>query len=148
MATRASVLNQPIIEVDGKLRFSLPGEPLFPSLSDDTILKPTLHWVLQADQPGKLDAELSYVTGGMSWEADYSVIARDKSDQIDMIGWVTVENQSGTTFENARIKLMAGDVSKIQQVTRYWRMGGSPWPMPTWRQSCRRRRSKNTISTP
>jgi hypothetical protein len=62
---------QPIIEVDGMLRFGLPGLPLFPSLADDTILKPTIHWVLNTDRSGKLDAELSYVTGGMSWKADY-----------------------------------------------------------------------------
>jgi hypothetical protein len=46
--------SQPIIEVDGKLRFNLPGLPLFPSLSDDTILKPTIHWVLNTDRSGKL----------------------------------------------------------------------------------------------
>jgi len=105
---------QPIIEVDGQLRFSLPGQPLFPSLADDTILKPTIHWVLQTDKAGKLDAELSYVTGGMSWEADYSMVAPAEGEVIDVIGWVTMDNQSGKTFENARIKLMAGDVSKIQ----------------------------------
>src|SRR5215210_3792824 len=105
---------QPIIEVDGKLRFSLPGQPLFPTLGDDTILKPTLEWQLQADKPGKLDAELCYVTGGMSWEADYNVVAPENSDLLDIVGWVTMDNQSGKTFENARIKLMAGDVSKVQ----------------------------------
>jgi len=106
---------QPIIEVEGSLRFNLPGEPLFPALADDTILKPTLNWVLETDKAGKLDAELSYVTGGMSWKADYSMLALDNSNRIDVIGWVTVDNQSGRTFENAKIKLMAGDVSKIQQ---------------------------------
>jgi hypothetical protein len=105
---------QPIIEVDGKLRFTLPGQPLFPALGDDTILKPTINWVLQTDKAGTLNAELSYVTGGMSWEADYSMLAQSKSEVIDVIGWVTMDNQSGKTFENARIKLMAGDVSKIQ----------------------------------
>ncbi|OHB64032.1 MAG: hypothetical protein A2Y76_04005 [Planctomycetes bacterium RBG_13_60_9] len=105
---------QPIIEVNGKLRFSLPGLPLFPSLADDTILKPTVHWMLQADRAGKLEAELSYVTGGMSWEADYSMVAPSAGETIDVIGWVTMDNQSGKTFENARIKLMAGDVSKIR----------------------------------
>jgi len=109
---------QPIIEVDGRLRFNLPGEPLFPALADDTILKPTLHWVLETDKAGKLDAELSYVTGGMSWEADYSMLAQTQGDAIDVIGWVTMDNQSGRTFENARIKLMAGDVSKIQPEDR------------------------------
>lgn len=109
---------QPIIEVDGALRFSLPGEPLFPALADDTILKPTLHWLLETDRAGQLDAELSYVTGGMSWKADYSMLAQDNSNNIDVIGWVTVDNQSGRAFENAKIKLMAGDVSKIQQEPR------------------------------
>ncbi len=113
-----STNSQPIIEVDGKLRFSLPGQPLFPSLSDDTILKPTIHWVLNTDRRGKLDAELSYITGGMSWKADYSMLAKDAGDKIDVIGWVTVDNQTGRTFENAKIKLMAGDVSKIQQDPR------------------------------
>lgn len=103
-----------IVEVAGKLRFSLPGEPLFPSLADDTILKPTIQWLLDADKAGPLDAELSYVTGGMSWEADYSMLSPEKDDRIDVIGWVTMDNQSGRTFENAHIKLMAGDVSKIQ----------------------------------
>ena len=109
-----STISQPIIEVDGKLRFSLPGLPLFPSLADDTILKPTINWILQTDKSGRLDAELSYVTGGMSWKADYSMLAQSEDDAIDVIGWVTVDNQSGRTFDKARIKLMAGDVSKIQ----------------------------------
>jgi hypothetical protein len=120
-AQRASAYGaagQPIVEVNGKLRFSLPGEPLFPSLADDTILKPTVQWVLETDKAGKLDAELSYVTGGMSWQADYSMLAQDQNDAIDAIGWVTMDNQSGRTFENARIKLMAGDVSKIQPQER------------------------------
>jgi len=74
--------------------------------------------VLNTDRRGKLDAELSYVTGGMSWKADYSMLAQNADDKIDVIGWVTVDNQSGKTFENAKIKLMAGDVSKIQQGQR------------------------------
>jgi len=106
---------QPIIEVDGKLRFQLPGTPLFPALADDTILKPTLHWIIESGTAGALDAELCYVTGGMSWEADYNVVCPEKSDILDIVGWVTMDNQSGKTFANAKIKLMAGDVSKIQQ---------------------------------
>ncbi len=107
-------MGQPIIEVDGKLRFSLPGEPLFPTLKDDAILQPTLNWQLGTDKPAKLDAELSYVTGGMSWEASYNLVAPEKGDTLDIIGWVTVDNQSGKQFDDATIKLMAGDVSKLQ----------------------------------
>lgn len=109
---------QPIIEVDGVLRFGLPGQPLFPGLSGDTILKPILSWLLQSNDPGKFDAEISYVAGGMSWQADYNLVVSDnpkgKTDLLDMVGWITMRNQSGKTFENANIKLMAGDVNKIQ----------------------------------
>jgi len=105
---------QPIIEVDGKLQFSLPGLPRFPALADDTILKPTLDWTLETDAPGPLNAELAYVTGGMTWKADYNVVAPESGATLDLTGWVTMDNQSGKTFDNARIKLMAGDVSKVQ----------------------------------
>ena len=105
---------QPIIEVNGKLQFTLPGTPLFPDLGDDTVLKPTLNWLLQSDQPGKFDAEVSYITGGFTWEADYNLVSPEKGDTVDLIGWVTMNNQSGKTFHDAKIKLMAGDVNKIQ----------------------------------
>jgi hypothetical protein len=112
---------QPIVEVNGILRFGLPGEPRFPALSADSILKPTLSWLLQTNSPGKFDAELSYVSGGMTWQSDYNVVVQDdpgkKTDLLDMVGWITMRNQSGKTFENARIKLLAGDVSKIQAPT-------------------------------
>jgi hypothetical protein len=112
---------QPIVEVDGILRFGLPGQPIFPALSADSILKPTLSWLLQANSPGMFDAEISYVSGGMTWQSDYNVVVQDdpshKFDLLDMIGWITMQNHSGKTFENARIKLMAGDVNKIQEPT-------------------------------
>ncbi|HXR47892.1 MAG TPA: hypothetical protein VN784_10685 [Candidatus Limnocylindrales bacterium] len=105
---------QPIIEVNGKLQFSLPGQPLFPDLGDDTVLKPTLNWLLQSDKPGKFDAEVGYITGGFTWEADYNLVSPEKGDLVDLIGWVTVSNNSGKTFHDAKIKLMAGDVNRIQ----------------------------------
>jgi len=123
MAYQSGGMSQPIIEVDGKLRFALPGQPLFPPLGDDTILKPTIEWQLQAGKAGKLDAELAYITGGMSWEADYNIVAPEKSDLLDFVGWVTMDNQSGKTFENAKIKLMAGDVSKIRQAVTLGYLG-------------------------
>ncbi len=112
-ANNGTGMGEPIIEVDGKLRFSLPGQPLFPALADDAILKPTLAWKIDSTDAAKLDAELAYITGGMSWEADYSVVAPEKGDRIDLTGLVTIDNQSGKTFADARIKLMAGDVNKI-----------------------------------
>ncbi len=113
-ANAATGMGEPIIEVDGKLRFSLPGQPLFPALADDTVLKPTLDWKIYSAGAAKFDAELAYVTGGMTWSADYSVVAPEQGDQIDLVGLVTMDNQSGKTFTDAKIKLMAGDVNKIQ----------------------------------
>jgi hypothetical protein len=58
----------------------------------------------------------------MSWQADYNIVAPEKGDLVDIIGWVTMDNQTGKTFENARIKLMAGDVNKIQPGQNYDRL--------------------------
>jgi hypothetical protein len=109
---------QPIIEVDGKLQFSLPGTPLFPDLGNDTILKPAFNWLLQPDKPGAFDAEVGYVTGGFDWSASYNLVSPEKGDCCDLTGWITMNNNSGKTFENAKIKLLAGDVNKIQPQTR------------------------------
>ena len=115
---------QPIIEMDGELRFGLPGQPLFPSITSDSILKPALNWQIETDKPGRFVAELSYVTSGLRWEADYNLVANStgpsdpKGDTADLVGWVTLENFSGRTFEEARLKLIAGDVQKIQQPQR------------------------------
>jgi hypothetical protein len=108
--------NQPVIEVDGQLQFTLPGQPIFPALADDTILKPTLNWVLQTDKPGAFTAELGYITSGMTWSADYNLVAAEKGDVMDLNGWVTMRNDTGKVFENANIRLMAGDVNKIKPV--------------------------------
>jgi len=110
---------EPIIEIDGKIRFGMPGAPIFPSLGDDTIMKPTLSWLLDSDAAGPLTAELGYVTGGMSWAVSYNFVAPEKESKLDLVAWVTVDNQCGRTFENARLKLMAGDVNKLVQMGGY-----------------------------
>lgn len=114
---------QPIIEMDGVLRFGLPGQPLFPSLGDDTVLQPTLGWVLRAEQAGPLAAELAYVTGGFSWEADYNAVSEEGSGKLDLVGWITMENRSGKTFREAKVKLMAGDVSKVADEESEMKLG-------------------------
>jgi len=115
MAAAGGGNGQPIIEVNGKLQFSLPGEPVFPALGDDTILKPALDWIIHSGVAAKFDAELSYVTGGMTWNADYNVVAPETGDLLDLVGWVTLDNQSGKQFDHAHIKLMAGDVNKVRE---------------------------------
>lgn len=118
MAMMNSGGSQPIIEINGQLMFGLPGRPIFPSLGDDTILKPTFDWQIRTDKPGTFQAELAYITGGMSWEADYNLVAGEKGDMLDVMGWVTFDNQSGKSFQNAQIKLMAGDVNKLQPMNQ------------------------------
>jgi len=118
---------QPIIEVEGVLRFGLPGQPLFPALSSDSILKPTLRWQIATTQAGRSEAEISYVAGGMTWQADYNLVVADNPknsamNSLDLVGWITMQNHSGKTFENARIKLLAGDVSKLQPAPMAARM--------------------------
>jgi hypothetical protein len=104
---------EPIIEVDGKLQFLLPGSPIFPSLGTDNILKPTLNWKLNSASSGKINAEVAYLSRGFTWEASYNLVATDKSDLLDVVGWVTMNNQSGMTFNDAKLKLMAGDVHRV-----------------------------------
>jgi hypothetical protein len=106
---------EPIIEVDGKVQFSLPGEPIFPSLGTDNVLKPTLNWKLNSASSGKIDAEVAYLSRGFSWEASYNLVAPEKGDTVDIVGWVTMNNQSGMTFADAKLKLMAGDVHRVEE---------------------------------
>jgi hypothetical protein len=108
----------PIIEVNGKLQFTMPGSPIFPDLGDDTVLKPAFNWLLQSDKAGAFDAEVGYVTGGFDWSASYNLVSPEKGDLVDLVGWITMNNISGKTFENAKIKLLAGDVNKIQPMNR------------------------------
>jgi len=111
---------EPLIEINGHMQFSHPGLPLFPSATDGLLLKPTLRWQINSKSAAHLTAELAYITGGFDWDATYNVIAPDNPDvtsaeKVDVLGWVTIHNQSGSDFERARIKLMAGDVAKIRQ---------------------------------
>jgi hypothetical protein len=105
---------QPIVEVDGKIQFGLPGKPIFDALDPKAFLKPTLLWRLWTGEEGRHDVEFSYLTGGMRWEATYNAVAPEKGDSFDIVGWVTLENMSGKDFENASVKLMAGDVSRAK----------------------------------
>jgi hypothetical protein len=115
--------NDPLIEVDGKLQFQLPGTPLFPASTDGLMLKPTLRWRIDARKAASFPAELDYITHGMKWQATYNVLIPTSEDttgpeKADVIGWVTIDNHTGTEFPEATIQLMAGNVAKIQEYRR------------------------------
>lgn len=75
--------------------------------------RPTLVWSLIGRKAGKRTAELSYLTKGMTWHAEYVAVTKAQSDRLDLSSWVSIENHSGATYENAKLKLMAGDVRVI-----------------------------------
>lgn len=104
----------PIIEVGGQLQFSLPGLPLFPALGDDSILRPTLNWQIGSAEAAQFDAQLSYLSNGLSWNATYNIVAPEKGERVTINGWVTLSNHSGTMFRDAKVKLVAGNVN-VQQ---------------------------------
>jgi hypothetical protein len=107
----------PLIEVNGKMQFELPGLPLFPASTDGLLLKPTLRWQIFSDSSAHFPAELSYLTHGFNWNATYNIVATGEAaatsgeESMDLIGWVTISNNSGTDFTDAKVKLMAGNVA-------------------------------------
>ncbi|MEY2559559.1 MAG: hypothetical protein QOE34_2984, partial [Verrucomicrobiota bacterium] len=66
--------HEPIIEMDGRYVFRLPGTPVFPKLPDAELLRPELRWKIAATKPAKVDAELIYLTDGLGWHADYNAL--------------------------------------------------------------------------
>jgi hypothetical protein len=114
---QASQQQEPLIEVEGKLRYGLPGTPRFPSDTPGLTLRPTLHWLIASDRAAKVAAELDYITRGFRWDAAYNVIAPVQDgpagQRLDMSGWVNVTNESGMDFPDASLQLMAGDISKL-----------------------------------
>jgi hypothetical protein len=110
-----SLVGGMIAEINGKIEINPSGRLVLPSLPDGLILKPRLEWLVSNTRPGEHKTELSYLAGGLSWSADY-VALLDKSDAaLDLTGWVTITNSSGTSFNDAGLKLVAGDVNVVRQ---------------------------------
>lgn len=107
---------------DGRIVLSPTGEIEVKAVPAGMISEPTLFWDLQADKAGQTPIELSYITQGMSWNSDY-VLTLDGLGHAAFQGWVTLNNQSGATFENAKLKLLAGDVNQVPKMFRNG-MGG------------------------
>jgi len=86
----------------------------FPRLPEGLITKPTLVWLFDSDLSGKQEAEISYITKGMNWHAEYVGVVSDDEKMLDLAAWVSIENNSGATYKDAKLKLVAGDVNIIQ----------------------------------
>lgn len=96
---------------DGQIVLDPQGQISLAKVPDGLITRPTLLWDLESDRDGAQNVELSYITRGISWTADY-VLTLDGAGKAAVQGWVTMNNQSGTTYRDARLKLLAGDVNQ------------------------------------
>ncbi|MGH7831905.1 MAG: DUF4139 domain-containing protein, partial [Candidatus Binatia bacterium] len=109
-ATLLSNNGSPVYEIDGSIHLGHPGRVILPEIPDNLIAKPTLVWLLQNRLAQQQKVEASYLTGGISWKADYVFVINQKDDGGDLSGWVTIDNKSGATYRDATLKLVAGDV--------------------------------------
>ncbi len=82
-------------------------------MPDDLVTRPTLVWLTDAKEKGAQLCQVTYTTGQISWNADYSAVLNADETKIDFAGWVTIDNRSGATYKNSTIKLIAGDVRRV-----------------------------------
>lgn len=118
-ATLLSNNGGPIFRIGDEITFGHPGRLIFPGVPENLISKPTLVWLLQNSLSTAQEIEASYLTNGIHWRADYIVTLNDTDDKANLSGWVTIDNRSGTTYRNAKLKLVAGDVNRVKDEGEY-----------------------------
>jgi hypothetical protein len=114
IAELLSVNDGPVYRIGGEIFLGHPGNVAVPEIPENLIARPSLIWLVdnaQADQ----SLEVTYLTDGISWTADYVVTLAKDEASLDVAGWVTMNNQSGAAYTNAKLKLVAGDVNVIVQ---------------------------------
>lgn len=116
-----------IVRAKGRLYLRPRAEVELPELPAGLITKPTLVWKVTAERAGKHQVEVSYLTTGLTWHADYVAVVNAAHDKLDLTGWVTLDNKSGATYPFARLKLVAGDIHRITP----------PAPLPPMRGAVR-----------
>ena len=103
------------LRIDGEVTTNFQGRFAFPNVPANLLEKPTLVWLLKSDREQQ-DVEVTYLTRNLNWRADY-VLKLDASDgKADLNGWVTLDNRSGSSYENAALRLVAGDVNRQPRV--------------------------------
>lgn len=104
---------------DGSVRSQVGYQNVtFPALDQALVTKPTLSWTVSADHAGDHDTRISYETQGITWWADYNLVFNpgdtENTGTIDLGAWVSILNQSGGSYTDAQLKLVAGDVNRAQ----------------------------------
>jgi hypothetical protein len=113
--TLLSVNGGVIVKSGDHLLLNPPGRIVLPaSAADGLLLRPTLSWLVDSPSGGTHQAEISYLSGGLDWNADYVLMLNPDDSAGDLEGWVTLNNNSGTTYTNADLKLVAGEVNRVR----------------------------------
>ena len=120
-ATLLSNNGGPIFRIGDEITYGHPGRIIFPGVPDNLMAKPTLVWLAENNLLNGQKVEASYLTNGINWRSDYVVTLNDRDDRADLSGWVTIDNKSGATFRNAKLKLVAGDVNRAKDEADYER---------------------------
>jgi len=112
-----SVEGGPILKFNNEITFGYPARLAFPQVPDNLIAKPTLVWLVDSAAP-KQTVEVTYLTQNLNWSADYVLVVDDAEKKGDLNGWVTLVNNSGASYKNAELKLVAGDVNRVAPPAR------------------------------
>lgn len=106
-----SVNEGPVYEIEGKIYLGHPGSVVLPEIPQNLAARPALVWTLN-NTAAEQQVEASYLTNGISWHADYVLTIPKDESSMDVAGWVTLQNGSGATYTNAKLKLVAGEVNR------------------------------------
>lgn len=115
-ATVLSVDAGLVLKIGDRIETDYKGRLIFPDVPADLYDQPTLTINVMADRDGTQDVELSYLTNGLTWRADYVAELNDTEDKINLNGWVTLTNTSGIAYKNANIQFVAGSVNRVRPV--------------------------------
>lgn len=103
-----------VLKIGNEIHTSAPGRIVFDGVPPNLRDRPTLTIDLESDSAGTVPVELTYLTGGLSWKADYVALLNPKEDRIELNGWVTLVNRSGTAYRDAKLQLIAGDPNRVR----------------------------------
>ncbi|MCL2335717.1 MAG: DUF4139 domain-containing protein [Endomicrobia bacterium] len=107
-----------VVQSNNGIVLNPQGEVSLDKLPEGLRLKPTLTWLVASDVSGTRKMEVSYQTSGIGWNADYVLVSDENDAQADITGWVTINNYSGATYKDAKLKLIAGDVNMVTPQAR------------------------------
>lgn len=110
-----AVQNGVVLKMKDRVETGIPGRISFSEVPATLRAQPTLSLLIDSKKRGEQEVELNYQTGGISWKADYSAELNQDEKSTYLTGLVTLTNQSGTSFRNAQLQLMAGDVQTVDQ---------------------------------